>query len=518
VGSFVVKGNCDDQRIQAALRTVVERHEILRTTFIRPAGVRIPFQVISEEPKFFWENIDLRKLSESQQQERVDAIFAAECKEPVTIEVGPTLRAHFVELSDKRTALILTLPSLCADSQTLFNLAGELGSVYESNVEPDADEVAQYADYAEWNNELLESVDEQSLQQKAFWKNRQVQVPALPLERRNSGPGTYEAITRDLDGELVNRLDALAVESDSTLSDLLFLAWQSLISRLSGQRDFTIYKSCAARKVEDLRGALGPYDRYLPVQCQSENDLFEQQLQLVSEELRHAVDSLEYAEPPDEGLVSGKALAFEFEERNASIGESLSVSVAREFVFINPFKLKLACTHSEKRLSLQLQYDSHIFDRETCARFIDYLQRLIEGMANTARADLKLDTIDILPATERETLLALNETATAYASEKCVHHFFEEQVSKTPAHVAVVCGDQQLSYEDLNIRANQVAHLLNKSRVTQGSYVGMCLTPSVDTVVALLGILKSGAAYVPINPEHPAARLKAQLAKSSECC
>jgi amino acid adenylation domain-containing protein len=419
-----------------------------------------------------------------------------------------------VELSDKRAALILTLPSLCADSQTLFNLAGELGSVYESNVEPDADEVAQYADYAEWNNELLESVDEQSLQQKAFWKNRQVQVPALPLERRNSGPGTYEAITRDLDGELVNRLDALAVESDSTLSDLLFLAWQSLISRLSGQRDFTIYKSCAARKVEDLRGALGPYDRYLPVQCQSENDLFEQQLQLVSEELRHAVDSLEYAEPPDEGLVSGKALAFEFEERNAWIGESLSVSVAREFFFINPFKLKLACTHSEKRLSLQLQYDSHIFDRETCARFIDYLQRLIEGMANTARADLKLDTIDILPATERETLLALNETATAYASEKCVHHFFEEQVSKTPAHVAVVCGDQQLSYEDLNIRANQVAHLLNKSRVTQGSYVGMCLTPSVDTVVALLGILKSGAAYVPINPEHPPARLKAQLAKS----
>ncbi|HEY0431879.1 MAG TPA: amino acid adenylation domain-containing protein, partial [Pyrinomonadaceae bacterium] len=216
----------------------------------------------------------------------------------------------------------------------------------------------------------------------------------------------------------------------------------------------------------------------------------------------------------DEGLISGKAIAFEFDERGAWPGESLSFSVARQFVFTNPFKLKLSCTRYDKRLSLQLHYDADIFHRETCARFIDYLQRLIEALANGSLAELKLDAIDILPASERETLLGVNEAASAYASDKCVHHFFEEQVSKTPAHLAVVCGDQQLSYEDLNIRANQVAHLLGKSGVTQGSCVGMCLTTSVDTMVALLGILKSGAAYVPLNPEHPPARLKAQLGKS----
>ena len=283
---------------------------------------------------------------------------------------------------------------------------------------------------------------------------------------------------------------------------------------MSGQRDLTIYKSCAARKVEDLRDALGPYDRYLPVQCHFENDVFERQLQLIREELRHAADLLEYAEPTDEGLISGKAIAFEYADRSAWTGQSLAVSVAREFVFINPFKLKLSCTHSEKRLSLQLQYDSHIFQRETGARFIEYLQRLLEGLTNTPGADLKLDRIDILSSTERERLLGLNETASAYAHEKCVHQFFEEQVNKTPAHVAVVCGNQQLSYEELNSRANQVAHLLSKSGVKRGTCVGMCLTPSVDTIVALLGILKSGAAYVPLNPEHPPARLKAQLAKS----
>ncbi len=512
VAGFIVEGKLDSDRIRRGLTTLVERHEILRTTFVRPAGVKIPFQVISEEPNFFWQNLDLRNVSESQQRERIDAMFSAECKEPLMIDVGPALRAHFAELSGDRAVLLLALPALCADSQTLFNLAGELASVYESNVEPEAGEVAQYVDYAEWHNELLESVNEQSLEQKAFWKNRRLQIPALPLERRSSGDesGEYEAITLDLDDALVNRLDALAVESGRAVSELLFVAWQSLISRLSGQRDFTIYTGCEARKVEDLRAALGPYDRYLPVQCHLENDLFERQLQLVSEELRHAADSLEYAEPADEGLVSRKPIAFEFEERNAWTGETLSVSVAREFVFINRFKLKLSCKHSDKRLSLQLQYDSHIFHRETCARFIDYLQRLIEGLARA----VKLDTIHILPASERDTLLGLNETASAYASEKCVPNFFEDQVRKTPAHVAVVCGNQQLSYEDLNIRANQVAHLLSKSGIKPGSYVGMCLVPSVDTIVALLGILKSGAAYVPLNPEHPPARLKAQLSKS----
>jgi amino acid adenylation domain-containing protein len=520
-GSFLVKGKLDRERMQRALTTVVDRHEILRTTFARPAGVKTPFQVISEEPNFFWQNIDLRDVSEPQQQERIDAIFSAACEEPLTIDVGPVVRAHFMELSNNSGVLLLTLPAICADSQTLFNLAGELGSIYESNVELDADEVAQYADYAEWHNRLLESVEEQSLKQKAFWKQRQAQsdpVPALPLERRNTGGfGAFDAITLDLDHDLVNRLDAVAVESDVAVSDLLCLAWQSLISRLSGRGDFTIYKSCQARKVEDLRGALGPYDRYVPVQCRLENDLFGRQLQLVTGELRHAADSLEYAATTDEGLLSGKAIAFEFEERGTWTGENLSISVAREFVFINPFKLKLSCKQSDKHLSLQLQYDSHLFQRETCERIIDYLKRLIEALANTTlanRNELKLGTIDILPPSERETLLGLNKTAGAYASDKCVHHFFEEQVNNTPAHVAVVCGNQQLSYEELNIRANRVAHLLRKSGVGQGSCVGMCLTASVDTMIALLGILKSGAAYVPLNPEHPAARLKAQLAKS----
>ncbi|HJP93408.1 MAG TPA: amino acid adenylation domain-containing protein [Pyrinomonadaceae bacterium] len=489
--SFDVTGRLDRDRLRQALKIVVGRHEILRTTFARPAGIKTPFQVISEEAKFFWREVD----------QQVDAIFSAECKEPLMLDRGPVVRCHVVKLSSDRAVLLLSLPAICADSQTVFNLAGELFRVYESGAESGADEVAQYADFAEWENELLESDDEQALKKKAFWKQRQGQsVPVLPLEQRAMAeqPPEYSEVILDLSD--------VALDTDTAVSDLLFATWQSLISRLSGQRDFTIYRLCDARKGEDLRDALGPYQRYLPIKYHLEN------------ELRQATDSLEYFEPNDEGLLSGRAIAFEFEEQPHWTTETLSVSLANQFAFLNPFKLKLSCRQTDERLSLQLQYDCRVFHRETCERFVGYLQRLIEALANTTRAtraQLKLDAIDILPASERERLLVhWNETASAYSHEKSVHHFFEEQARKTPAQPAVVCGNQQLSYEELNSRANQLAHLLIGPGVAPNARVGMCLSPSVNTIVALLGILKAGAAYVPLNPEHPSARLNAQLVKS----
>ena len=521
VHSFNVTGQLDRDRLQEVLKTVVGRHEILRTTFARPAGIKTPFQVISEEANFFWRHVDLQSLDEKPQQEKVEAIFSAECQEPLVIDHGPILRSHLVELSTDRAVLLLSLPAICADSQTLFNLAAELFRVYESGAESAADEVAQYADFSEWENELLGSLDEQALKKKAFWKQRQAQsVPILPLERRAIAghPVEYGEVTLELSDDIVRRLEIVSVEIDNTVSDLLLATWQSLISRLSGGRDFTIYKLCDARKGEDLADALGPYSRYLPIRSHLENDRFEWQAQALAEELRQAKDSLEYAEPDDEGLVSGQALAFEFEEQTNWTTDALSVSPRNQFVFLNPFKLKLSCKRSFRRLSLHLQYDYRIFDPETCERFVAYLQQLIEALANVprvTRTQLTLDAVDILPASERERLLVqLNETTTAYSHEKCIHHFFEEQARKTSAHIAVVCGNQQLSYQELNARANQIAHLLLKSGITKNARVGMCLAPSVNTIVAVLGILKAGAAYVPLNPEHPPARLTAQLAKS----
>ena len=264
VGAFNVAGSIESDRLRQAFDVVVSRHEILRTTFARPAGIKIPFQIVSENTSFYWQRVDLKDFDQDQQEQRVAALFAAECKQPVTLDDGPVLRCYLAELSVTRAVLIVSLPAICADSTTLMNLVAEVCHAYESEQElPAEDEVVQYADFAEWENELLESTDARSLEGRAYWKRKHAApdpVPALPLERRviDGLASEYEFVTIEMD-------EILAWTSKSAVADLLFVCWQTLIARLSGRRDFAIYRRFDARNLEDFHAALGPFDRYLPV-------------------------------------------------------------------------------------------------------------------------------------------------------------------------------------------------------------------------------------------------------------
>jgi amino acid adenylation domain-containing protein len=400
-------------------------------------------------------------------------------------------------------------------------LIAEIVRAYESDDELPPGEVVQYADFAEWQNQLLESDDEQALESRAYWKTKQAaQVPVLPLERWfvEQRASEYGSVTFETGETLLERLRVVASENDARLEQLLFVCWQGLISRLSGLRDFTIYKRCDARKLEDLHAALGPFDRYLPIRCNVGSDPFVRQLSLVANDLQRAEEIQEYADAEDPGLLKRDAIAFEFEERASLDTRTLSVSPADLFVFSCPFKLKLSCIVYGKQLSLRLQYDRTTFYTETCERFSGYLREMIQALAMTApaaRASLTLESIDFLSDDERRRLLFdLNDTTSEYAHDKCVHELFEAQAIQTPAAVAVVCADHALTYEELNVRANQIAHLLHQHGVGSNECVAMCVTRSVESIVALLGILKVGAAYVPLDPEHPLERLSIQLQKA----
>jgi amino acid adenylation domain-containing protein len=522
-GAFIVAGNLDSDRLRQALNRTVARHEILRTTFHRPPGIKIPFQIVSEKIDVFWQRSDLKNLPDEQQQEKVAALFAAECNQPLALDDGPVLRCHLAELSGSRAVLILSLPAICADSRTLMNLIAEIVRACESDDELPPEEVVQYADFAEWQNQLLESDDESALEGRAYWKKKQAiasQVPVLPLETRfvEKRAPEHESVTFETGEALLEELKIVASENKARLEDLLFLCWQALISRLSELRDFMIYKRCDGRKLEDLQAALGPFDRYLPVRCDVGSDLFVRQLSLVANEIQRAEEIQEYADAEDPGLLRRDVIAFEFEERASLDTQTFSVSPADLFVFSHPFKLKLSCIVYGKQLSLRLQYDRTTFHKETFERFSGYLRQMIQALAMTApaaRASLTLESIDLLSDDERRWLLFdLNDTTSEYAHDKCVHELFEAQVIKTPAAVAVVCAGHELTYEELNIRANQIAHLLHQHGVGSNECVAMCVTRSLDSIVALLGILKAGAAYVPLDPEHPLERLSTQLQKA----
>jgi amino acid adenylation domain-containing protein len=235
-------------------------------------------------------------------------------------------------------------------------------------------------------------------------------------------------------------------------------------------------------------------------------------LSLIADELRRADEMQEYADSED---ANRGVIAFEFEERHALRHKTVSASPADLFICSQPFKLKLSGVVYEKQLSLYLQYDTAFFDPETCQRFSGYLKRVLEAVASADRGDLKLESIDLVSNDERRRLLFdLNDTVSPYSQDKVVHELFEAQAAKTPAAVAVVCAGHELTYEQLNLRANQVAHLLRQYGVGPNQRVGMCVTRSVESMVALLGILKAGAAYVPLDPEHPLERLSTQLRKA----
>ena len=523
VGAFIVTGNLDSGRLRQALDHTVARHEILRTTFHRPAGMKTPFQIVSDNGDFLWQSSNLTGLPEQEQPERVAALFAAECKQSLTLSDGPVLRCQLAELSANRSALILSLPAICADSRTLMNLITEVLRVYKSDDELLPEEVVQYADFAEWQNQLLESDDEQALEARAYWKTKQTaagQVPVLPLERWfvEQRASEYDSVGFETGETLLGQLKVVASENNARLEDLLFVCWQALISRLSGVRDFTIYKRFGARKLEDLQAALGPFDRCLPVRCDVGSSLCVRQLSLVGNEFQRVEEIQDYAPAEDPHFLARDVIAFEFEEHPRLDTEVFSVSTEDLIVLSNPFKLKLSCVVSGEQLSLRLQYDRTTFYPETCERFSAYLKGLIQVVATTSpadRASLTLESVDLLSGDERGRLVFdLNDTTSLYAADKCVHELFETQAAKTPAAVAVVCGDDKLTYEELNTRANQVAHLLRRYLVGPNECVGMCLTRSVESIVALLGVLKAGAAYVPLAPEHPLERLSTQLRKA----
>src|ERR1051326_7858238 len=428
VGVFTVTTSLDGDRLQRAFRTVVAQHEILRTTFARPAGVKIPFQIISENTNFFWQSVDLTALEEAQQHERIEALVAAERKRPLKLDNGPGLRCRLANLSTRRAALVVSLPAICADSVTLKNLIREVFRIYESAEELEApDEVVQYADFAEWQNQILESPNAEAVERRAYWNKKVLSDPVvLPLERRAMATRVpeYESVTVHTDEDLLNRLEAIASENDVALVHLLLVCWQTVISRLSGRRDFMVYNRCNARKIEDLQRALGPFDRYLPLRAQPGNTPLSRQLSLVADELRQAEEFQEYADAKDPALLSGNAIAFELEDLSVFATETLSVSPSNLFVFSNPFKLKLSCIVSGKQLSLHLQYDCTTFHQETIDQIGGYFRRLLEATA-TAHANTLLASIDLLSDDDRRLLVELNDTSSVYSRDKCVHELFE---------------------------------------------------------------------------------------------
>lgn len=548
VCTILLEGDLQPRALEKALYDVVQRHEILRTTFQRPQGVKTPFQVVSDNAHPCWQAVDLTHLDSAHQDQRISAHLDEERLRRFDFERGPLLRVSIFKLSAHRRLMTVSLPALCADATTLTNFVTELSAAYESILDEKEHglEVMQYVDFAEWQNELREAEDEHAAQGRAYWnhpENAKAPTPTLPLERRvDQSSFAPAAVPMRMDPGLLPRLNTLARQYEVPISTLLFVSWQAVLWRLTGQSDFLIFNLSEGRKLEDLTGALGLYDTFLPIRCHSEDVPFAKLWLAAAPGFEAGREWQDYFETDS----TDGQVGFEFAERPAQLAASgLTFSILKHDVQHQPFKLKLSCTISGEVLAACLQYDARSFARDTVELFAGYWQRFVVAqVAQTSVCDslpevqskktqtevyatqsktksqtevcaTSIGAVEILsPAERRQLLFDLNRTETAFSGNKCLHELFEEQVARTPAAIALVCNELEISYSELNGRSNQLAHELRARGVRPNSPVGLSLERGAEMIVGLLGIMKAGGAYVPLNPEHPNDRLAYQLAES----
>ncbi|HEX7180735.1 MAG TPA: amino acid adenylation domain-containing protein [Thermoanaerobaculia bacterium] len=512
-----IEGELDRPAFARALEATVARNEILRTAFSLLPGMSIPLQVIGEPGPPAFEEADLSGLAPEQRDARLHDLFAR----PVTAGDGGPLRAALARLGEREHALVLDLPALCADPATLENLTTEVLRAYagEENAEPPM----QFADLAEWQNQLLESEDsaEGVNRWRQVWRDLDLSVHLtgrLPFENGASGTGSFApgSVPVPVAPETARTLAELAAAWEARPEDLLLAGWQVFLWQSTGRAETLVGLLHHGRGYEELRSALGPFARYLPVHVRLDADrTFRKAVHLAREAsedagLRQEHFSWEQAAGWN-GDPSSPAFfpaGFEAEpepwERSAA---GLRVRLDRQESRSERFKLALSCAWRGGEPALALRYDQSLFSRAAVELLAERLAAVLQVLAE--RPETPVGEIDLLGARElgRIRELGPGPEVAAERIESCIHQRFEEQTLRTPGRPAVAWGDQELTFRELNERANRLAHHLIALGAGPEVLVAFCLERSLDAVAAVLGVLKTGGAYVPLDPSHPAERL-----------
>jgi amino acid adenylation domain-containing protein len=497
-----------------ALRQLVTRHEILRTVYLRQPGMKYPFQVVLASDDSYLQTVDLSGMSAPQQTKQLDELFAEEQLDGVAPERGPVLAAKLVTLGNNHNAIILSLPALAGDRSSLHVLAGELAQFVANPVADEGDEPLRYVQFAQWQNDLLESAEESSRLGREFWNADTDVALALSLPNEQKVPASFfpQSYTLRLDGVIAAKVDSLAARMNATYAEILLAAWKSLLWRLTGQSSFKVGVVFDGREYDELRDAVGLIEKTLPVEARFDGDLrFREVVEHVRASLARLAEWQEHY-VPGAGFGEEPPVSFEYSERHKlQPSGPVTITVDRAYTCVDRFKLKLLAVRDSSGLTLEFHFDGSRLGHDEVERVGGYFQLLLA--AGVSDPEAQVSRLALLPEAERRKLLVdWNQTAADYPRSKTIHELFEAQAALSPDRPALRYRDCLLSYRDLNERANQMAHYLRSLGVGADSLVGLCVERSAEMMIALLGILKAGGAYVPLNPDNPKPRLAQQLA------
>jgi amino acid adenylation domain-containing protein len=525
--SFVIhaRGPLTPAALCGALQDLVDRHEALRTTF----DAHGRYQYIWDQMAVDVPLQDVSALAPPEAQAVLDELVAQAAQRPLDLENGPLFRAQLVKLAAVHHALLLTAHHLVLDGGSFGVLLEEMGCLYTARLSGEAaclPPPLATRDYSRLEQEQLPSAEVTATRE--YWLKEFAELPEpleLPTARPRPTIRSYRAATKSfvLGAPTVARLRRESARLGCGLMHLLLASYSAILHRLSAADDFVVgvpatsSLSDAGLRIRGGRSLVGNHVNLLPLRMRHQAELtFEEHVRSVKDLVLSAYDHQHFTLAElvshlgvrrDPGHLPLVSLTFNFDR---AVG-ALSIKGVETELVLPPkvfdfFDLSANIIEVGDGLRVQVTFSTDLFDGEVIRAWLASWRVLLDGaVADTSQ---RISELPLLTAPERHRLLVeWNDTAVAYPSDKCVHALFEEQVEQTPDAVAVVFKGQQLSYRELNARANQVARYLRRLGVGPDVLVGICMERSLEMVIGLLAILKAGGAYVPLDPTYPQERL-----------
>jgi amino acid adenylation domain-containing protein len=529
---YRLRGPLNTAALEQSLNAVIARHQTLRTAFSDIDGK--PVQVIHRALVVTLDVVDPSDRPADEGEATAMELAEAEARRPFDLASLPLIRARLFRLDAEDHLLLLNLHHIVTDGWSTSVLHWELSMFYRAAASGKTAMLPplsiQYTDYAISQRAWLGAPDGTMARQLSYWTGRLAGAPpllALPTDRPRPPVASLRGARRHLTlgWKVLARLRALSQEAEATLFMTLLAGFTALLHRHTGQNDILVGVPAANRQLADVEPLIGCFVNTLVIRVDlSDAPSFRELLGRVRREVAEAYDNqnvpfetLVEALRPERAL-SHNPLVQAMIAPQEGTGDDFSLpGLSVEAVPLDPgtalLDLCLFISEKERRLLLSLEYSSDLYDPTTIDRMLGHLRELLEGVAEDP--DARIPQLCMLTDAERRTLAAWSHTAADYPKDACIHELFEAQVDRTPGAVAAVFKDEQVTYRELDARANQLAHRLQGLGVGPAVLVGIHMDRSLAMLIALLGVFKAGGAYVPLDPKYPRERLDFMVADSA---
>lgn len=517
-----IQGQLDIEALKNAAFQLIQRHEILRSAYQEKNGE--PYQVILSNPNLYFEVNDLTQHASP--EETLKQKLDQEAKRPFNLSTGEVIRFSLYQLYSEEYALLVNVHHIASDGWSMEVLFQELFTLYHKGLENITELPIQYTDYAIWENQWLQS--DSYNKQLNYWKEKlrpPLTVLSLPLEAPRSKGQSFsgDTLAIELPSKLIEKLHRLCNKFDATMYMTLLTALKVMLYRYTSQTDILVGSPISGRQHEGVESLIGFFINTLVIRSDlSGKPTF---TNLLNQVKQNVLEAFENQEVPFEKLVETLQpernqnfsplfqvmFAYQSFENNPIRLPGLNVSSRKELhTGTSKFDLTLFIEQEENKWITRWEYNTDRFNADMIKRMANHYLQLLQSIIEAP--EQSIDELQMITDEELvEVIYELNQTDTPFPQDKLLHELVEEQVRKTPDNIAAIYQGQTLTYRQLDEKANKLAHYLQEKGVKPDVCVGICIERSLELVISLLGVLKAGGAFMPLDTEAPAERIKQML-------